>query len=494
MRKLGAIAVAAIAASMAAASPPAGRRTGAVPDHVTLVYSADVAGYLEPCGCSQDQRGGLARAAAVLKKIRAEGQPVLFLGGGDLLFESAPTAESRVQDRLKARAVAEALRKMGLAATVAGERDLFAGEAFAREAGLAFAPARFGAVGYGEVGKVPDAPVRVGVLHEGGTRAALLRAEESKRAGLALLLASHRDDPLADDVNRALLDAPVPVVQVQGRGQSLARIDLYLRGDRSRRFEIVPGAAERDEEVDLAEERRLEYLRRREAALAAGQGELARALAAKIGDLEALARELRAQPLPEPPADRPSLRVSFIPLVPSLPEDREVRAVVTRYYAEVAERNLALARSQGKPCPAPAAGNASYIGTEDAPHGAAQACRSCHPAAFDQWKKTGHAAAFETLSKAGRQFDLDCISCHVTGWREPGGACNLAATRGRRNVQCEGCHGPASLHAVDPPGHIERAPSEERCRACHTPERSTHFEYTSYLGRVLGPGHGRPPR
>ncbi len=493
MRKLAAALAAALSASAAVASQAA-RLPRADADHVTLVYAADLAGYLEPCGCSQDQRGGLPRAAAVLERIRAEGQPVVFVAGGDLLFESAPTAESRPQDLLKARAVGQALRAMGLAASAAGERDLFAGERFARASGVPFGPARLGPVGFGELGRVPGAPVRVGVLHEGGTRAGLRHAEEARRAGLVLLFASHRDDLLADDANRALLDAPVPVVQVQGRGQSLARVDLYLRGDRSRGFTVLPGAAERDEELDLAEERRLEYVRRREGALAAGQADLARALAAKVAELEARSRELRAQPLPAPPTDRPSLRVSFIPLLPSLPEDPGIRAVVARYYREAARRNLALARSRGKPCPPAGPGRASYVGAADATRGEARACKTCHAAAYEQWKTTRHAAAFETLARAGRQYDLDCVSCHVTGWQRPGGACNVVATRGRRDVQCEACHGPASLHAADPPGHIERAPSEEVCRGCHTPERSTHFEYTAYRALVVGPGHGGPAR
>ncbi len=488
MCKLQAALLAGIAAALA--FPAAAGRARAVPDHVTLVYSADLGGYLEPCGCSQDQRGGLPRAAAALRKVRAEGQPVFFVAGGDLLFDSAPTAQTRAQELLKARAVAAALKRMGLAATTRGERDLLAGEAFAREVGLPFAPARLGAIGFGELGNVPDAPVRVAVVHEGGTRAALPRAGEAERAHVALLLASHRDDLLADDSNRALLDAPVPVVQVQGRGQSLARIDLFLRGDLARGFTILAGAAQRDEEVDLAERRRLEYQRRRDAALAAGSIDLARGLATKIAELEARATALRAEPLPEPPPDRPSLRVSFIPLTASLPEDREIRGILTRYYGEIAKANLARARSQGRPCPDLVAGRASYIGTEDVPSGGTSACRSCHPDAFGQWKTTAHAAAYETLSKAGRQFDLDCIACHVTGWERPGGACNVAATEGRRDVQCEACHGPASLHAVDPPGHIERGTPEERCRTCHTPENSTHFEYTSYLKRVTGPSHG----
>ena len=110
-----------------------------------------------------------------------------------------------------------------------------------------------------------------------------------------------------------------------------------------------------------------------------------------------------------------------------------------------------------------------------------------------QWRTTGHARAYATLEegpKGSRQFDLDCVGCHVTGWRAPGGACNVAAVEGRKDVQCESCHGPASLHAVDPPGHIQRAPGEERCRGCHTPEHSTAFDWEGYRARVLGPGHG----
>jgi hypothetical protein len=476
----------AIAPARPTAAPPP-----RLPDRITLVYTADVGGYLEPCGCSRDQRGGIPRAAAALARIRAEGHPVYFLGGGDLLFEGPAAPEAREQDELKARAIAEALLAMRLAATVAGERDLLLGDAFAKATKLPFTRGkRLGPIAFGELGAVPDAPVKVAVLHAGGTRAAQERADEAKRAGVAVLFASHRDSLLQDDANRALLDAPVPVVQVQGRGQSLARVDLFLRGDLARGFAALPGAAQRDAEIDLDEERRAEYGRRREAALAAGQVELARALAQKIAELEARARELHEAPLPEPPRDRPSLRVSFIPLVEAMPEDRAVRAIATRYYGEVARRNLARARAEARPCPEPGKDTPAYIGTDDLPPGGARACQMCHAAAYEQWKQTPHGRAYDTLARAGRQFDLDCIRCHVTGWKEPGGPCSVAVTEGRRDVQCEACHGPASLHAIDPPGHIERDPQEGRCRPCHTPENSTHFEYTSYRKRVLGPGHG----
>ncbi|HET9598876.1 MAG TPA: multiheme c-type cytochrome [Anaeromyxobacteraceae bacterium] len=477
-----------------AALAPAAVAAGPQPERVTVVYAADVGGYLEPCGCSEDQRGGLPRAAEVLRRIRAEGHPVVFVAGGDLLFEERPDGAAREQALLKARAVGEALRRMRLDAAVAGERDLFAGEAFAREAGLPLARGkRVGPVGFGELGAVPAAPIRLGVVHEAGTRGALARADEAQAAGVTLLLGSHRDSLLSDDFNRAVVDAPVPAVQVQGRGQSLARIDFWLRGDPAKGFAVLPGAAQRDEEVDLALHRRLEYLRRRDAALAAGGEELARALGAKIAELDARVAELRAAPVPAPPSDRPSLQVSFIPLTQDLPEDASVRQVVVRYYAEAGRRNLARARAEKRPCPPAAEGEPRFIGVDRPPPGGAAACASCHPAAVAQWRATPHARAYATLEKAGRQHDLDCIACHVTGWRRPGGACSVASDAGRRDVQCEACHGPASRHAADPPGHIERVPPEERCRSCHTPEHSTRFEPASYGARVIGAGHGRPP-
>ena len=463
----------------------------AAPRHVTLIYAADLSGWLEPCGCSANQRGGLARAAAAIAQVRAENPDTVFVAGGDLLFEGALDPERTDQDRARARTAARALRAMGLAASYPGERDLVAGEAFARETGLPFTRSkRTGPVGFGALGSVPRAPVRVAVVHEGGSRAAVERASEARRQGVDLVLAAHREGLLDDDANRAVLDSPVPVVQVQGRGQSLARIDLFLAGDRSKGFQILPGPSQRDEELDLLAARRAEYARRRAAAQASGSGGLATALAGKIVEMEEREKAIRATPLPAPPTDRPSMQVSFIPLSDDLPEDPAVRRLLTRHYGEVARMNLAAAKARGRPCPDVATATPSFIGVDEVPGGGTRDCRNCHTAAFTSWQRTPHARTYETLVKGSRQFDLDCVSCHVTGWKLPGGPCDVASTEGRRGVQCEACHGPASLHAIDPPGHIVRDPPASTCASCHTPEHSTGFEPVSFRKRIVGPGHG----
>src|SRR5690606_20130393 len=117
----------------------------------------------------------------------------------------------------------------------------------------------------------------------------------------------------------------------------------------------------------------------------------------------------------------------------------------------------------------------------------------CHMAAVEFWKKTRHAGAWETLEKVGKQFDLDCTGCHVTGWQEPGGS-NLAVNESLRDIQCEVCHGPASIH-VDEMGKrtdtLTLRPAAARCaEACHTPEHSDTFAYEPYLRDVVGEGHG----
>jgi hypothetical protein len=63
---------------------------------------------------------------------------------------------------------------------------------------------------------------------------------------------------------------------------------------------------------------------------------------------------------------------------------------------------------------------------------------------------------------------------------------------GRRDVQCEACHGPASEHVKDPPGHIVAKVGKSECLRCHEAANSPHFDYQKYLPGVVGPGHGAP--
>ncbi len=86
--------------------------------------------------------------------------------------------------------------------------------------------------------------------------------------------------------------------------------------------------------------------------------------------------------------------------------------------------------------------NASYVGSDK--------CQKCHQHAFAVWQKSKHAQAFQTLVNAKRpslrQFDGECVVCHVTGFEYNTGYRNDTATLNLKDVGCESCHGPGSEH------------------------------------------------
>ncbi|RMG99766.1 MAG: hypothetical protein D6705_02295 [Deltaproteobacteria bacterium] len=168
--------------------------------------------------------------------------------------------------------------------------------------------------------------------------------------------------------------------------------------------------------------------------------------------------------------------------------DPEAAKLLAAYDRTVAEENKK--RFEGVRPPPPPKGKPGYAGIEE--------CDLCHEEAVAFWRKTKHASAYATLENLGKQYDVACVGCHVTGFRKPGGS-EVVENDGLRDVQCEVCHGPGSIHVEEPerngkPHAIVREAPQEVCAACHTPEHSDTFDYTAYLRDVLGPGHGEEAR
>jgi hypothetical protein len=107
------------------------------------------------------------------------------------------------------------------------------------------------------------------------------------------------------------------------------------------------------------------------------------------------------------------------------------------------------------------------------------------------WETTRHAHAYATLSSENKQFNLDCVSCHVTGYDQPGGSSVTHVDR-LENVQCEVCHGPGSTHVANPErvGPPNKHPKEDLCLGCHHPPHVEQFDAKAKMSSILGPGHG----
>ena len=72
-----------------------------------LYLATDVAGALEPCGCTRDQLGGLGHLGAWMKQNHVRAPASLFATSGPLFFmDEKLDAERGDQDRAKAHAIA----------------------------------------------------------------------------------------------------------------------------------------------------------------------------------------------------------------------------------------------------------------------------------------------------------------------------------------------------------------------------------------------------
>jgi len=116
-------------------------------------------------------------------------------------------------------------------------------------------------------------------------------------------------------------------------------------------------------------------------------------------------------------------------------------------------------------------------------------CGECHPKNLDAWEKTKHYTAFSSLQDVGQSYNPDCVMCHSVGYGFISGFTGENKTPEFINVQCENCHGAGSAHAAAPKENRLTTPKEELCLGCHTDERDTHFIFEEYLPRI-GCGEG----
>jgi predicted CXXCH cytochrome family protein len=464
----------------------------------TLFVTADLRGYLGPCGCSENMRGGVPRAAWQVAEARKDGRPVLVIDAGDTLFPhlSLPAAAVPEEER-KAKALAEAFKLMGLSVHAAGELDDARGPDFRRSLGL---PELEGdAVKLLDAGGRKVAVVSARTLE---TAAALSKQAREQRAdfvlvllhqpleqaqklpkesGADLVIAGHARDELSADDNK-VVRGEVPAAQLQSKGRSILRIDLELGGPAGARFELVRGAADLDRELAAYDER-IEQLRKQvnEPSLSA---EMIKLRKAKLEETIARREQAAARPV-ELPKGKNAFALRPVPLESSFESLPEAKAIVTAYDRDVGKLNLAWAKEHGADCPAPPRGEPSFVGNET--------CRDCHEEAFAVWDKSKHAHAYATLEEVGKNFHLQCVGCHVTGWQKPGGVCRIDKVDERKDVGCESCHGPGSIHSEDPSNdNVIRKNEPKHCVGCHDVENSPHFEFQRYLAEILGPGHGQP--
>jgi len=120
----------------------------------------------------------------------------------------------------------------------------------------------------------------------------------------------------------------------------------------------------------------------------------------------------------------------------------------------------------------------------------AEACGKCHESEYEAWKKTRHARAYESIKKARRHEDPECILCHTMGYGRAGGFVSMARTPEFGRVTCQACHVVTADHVdknVKPEPKINI--HSRLCMSCHGPVQSPDFDCFVAKPKILH----RPP-
>jgi 2',3'-cyclic-nucleotide 2'-phosphodiesterase (5'-nucleotidase family) len=430
-----------------------------------LIALTDLAGVVEPCGCSARSRGGLDRIAAELGRARAEGVPTLFVAVGHTLFDASRAHGGALprQERWEAEAIASLLGALRADAVVPSPLDVaLAGSDLAllgQRLGSALLLAerddkdgRFSSMRIVQRGRTkvallrapstPEQPAVDAGLREG---AALRRAAAAARAAgaeLVIALAAGDERPVTQPVHAKGADALVIGGELREQPRALSAGDggVVLQAGRAGEFLMV---------ADF-------WLK-------------------KPGAPFALGRPARSGG-----GGGNWIATTSVALERDGPRDASTAAALAKLTRKINAYNASAFRDSE---PAAASGQASYAGS--------QPCAACHTAAYLWWRDTGHARAYATLQRADKEYNLDCVGCHVTGYGKPGGA-SVGRVEGLAGVGCESCHGAAGGHVENPrdAARPTTAVAASICRSCHDRGHSPDFDERSYRLELKAPGHG----
>jgi hypothetical protein len=495
-----------------------------------LYLVSDLAGALEPCGCVNDQLGGVDNFAALVDIGRQGAKGVAIFTAGPLFFMDMELgAARRSQEIAKASAIAGSLKIMNLVGFAPARNDWAAGDGvlqkLSRDSGAAMLAAnvtgppaaarwiikdvggvKLGVIGVAEPDKAsvpldgvtsqsPIDAVRAGVdaLKKDGVQAIVVLASvgrgEAKRIAdentdlLAIVVGSagasgdaNTTAPPADSVGDVL------IIETANHLQTAAVLDLYVQESSPKgliKFSDVAGTERTKKREELTV--RIRELRARIATWETDPTIDKRDVDARRADVSRLEAERDALDKAPPPRAGSFYRYAMRDVRDNLGAAPAVKNQMIAYYKYVNELNRD--KLAGLLPAKPAGGEPGYIGVE--------ACTKCHQDSRVFWDKTAHARAYATLSAAYKEYNLDCVGCHVTGYDRPGGS-TVTHVGGLENVQCEACHGPGQNHARSP-GEVTipiAKPGAETCVSCHRPPHVHAFNAMAKMSAIIGPGHG----
>ncbi len=405
----------------------------------SVAWNYDTSGYLEVCGCSAHQLGGLPRRATKLEELESGG-PVLKIEGAHF-FEEAGTFQM-----MKGEAIVKALKQMDYDALVLGVREAQQGASeLDRLAALTDIPFVSANV-YSNGAPYTDQSLRIAIA---GNDVALTAVSQPEFATFELPAGMSIEDPqlALDSVLADLVGADCTIICLEGdplwladmKNRYAGRAALFLTGNRdtlaaSLDFENNPPAI--------------------------NNWKLGRYLGFVSFD-----------PLEDGGYALSGLN---IPLDEELVDSARITAVLDEFKGGLKDVFAEIM---------PFDDDSIYFPPEY--------CAACHQSQYDSYVASGHAKARQTLEDDNQLYNLDCISCHIIYDPDENELMPMNCITCHSNIDdlhvYAAMDDPSSIVAPDPP---VTSYDYAFCVRCHDELNSTPFRdhWPQYVNRIFHGG------
>lgn len=452
-----------------------------------LILTGEQHGYIEPCGCTENQSGGVSRRGELIRQLEELKWKTAGLDAGGLVRRTGPQAE------LKFATMVSALQDLNYKATALGVEDMRLMDTLLSV-------------------HQPDVPENIAflcanaVFYESPDLGTPAHAKIFSVGGLSVGVTAVIGKSFAPDLANLTdikINEPSAVLPTALEGLNKEELDL----------KVLLSHGTLDEAKKLAVD-----FSDFDIILATGGPEDPDGRPIQVEGTQTLVLNVGKKGkncgiLAVYPDGDPKFRFELVQLDRDrFPKDTpKMIEHMRNYQANLRDRELI---ANEPPVPHPS--GATYVGS--------QACADCHEEEYQIWKKSPHASAFKSLDPANkrhgyerlkgilRAFDAECVCCHTTGWnptdiyRYRTGFINkrFAATEEDRRLSpllegsgCENCHGPGSQHIeiMENGGNeelagkmmrmtLKQANSIEGCYKCHDNDNSPNFSFKDYWPKI----------
>ena len=462
-----------------------------------IVLSGEQHGYMEPCGCSATQSGGLSRRADFFRQLAEKGWKCVSLDLGGLV------RKDNQQNKLKFQVMLGALNDLGYKALALGMEELGferlepgillteAPQQKADGSSLSFVNANIEFVLFKGAGARPASPTKVITVdgHTIGVTAIFGKSFKST------LLGDAPDAQIVVQDPQAIL--PAEIASLKKEHAEVLVLLSYAKKEESialakkfPEFQIVVTADGPEDGHDMPER-------------------VGKTLLIEVGQK---GKHIGVVGYYPDDKKRP-LHFELIDLDKDRFHDTPKMIDRMREYQHMLDANYDAVMQDLPKSPHPSGDR--FVGVET--------CKNCHAKAYAVWKDSKHAQAYESLitgredakNVVPRNRDPECLACHTTGW-EPqqvfpyeSGFYSVAKTPHLKEQQCENCHGPGSKHndlearwKKDPASvkKTDLAAARERikvtlafaektlCYRCHDLDNDPNFKFAEYWEQIKHPG------